>query len=68
MNELDRMSLLWEYLTDVYNSYQPFIETDEIEAGDAYFDAENCEIVLDFSGKKCRVLIEELEKWVTMLL
>jgi len=59
MTNYERVELLWDYLTDF--DLDAFVYPEEIEEGEAYFDAENCEIVLTFEGKKCRISIEEIE-------
>lgn len=60
MNNYERTQLLWDYLTDF--DLDAFVYQDEIDNEEAYFDAENCEIILAFDGKKCRILIEEIEE------
>ena len=59
MNNYQRTELLWSYLTDFEED--AFVYPEEIDNGEAYFDAENVEIVLPFDGKKCRITIEEME-------
>ena len=62
MNNYQRVELLWEYLTDITFGNDAMVYLEEIHSGEAYFDAEKEEIVLLFDGKKCRILIEEIEE------
>ena len=59
MTNYERTQLLWDYLTDF--DLDAFVYQEEIDNEEAYFDAENCEIVLTFDNKKCRITIEEIE-------
>lgn len=60
MNNYERIELLWDYLRDF--DRDAFIYPEEIENGEAYFDAEKCQIVLNFDNKKCKLTIEEMEE------
>lgn len=59
MSNYERMELLWEYLIDF--DRDAFVYPEEIENGEAYLDAEKCEIVLSFDNKKCKVTIQDME-------
>ena len=62
MSYLEREQLLWDYLTDYDINVEPFIEQDEILDGDSFLDMETGEIIINnWNGKKCRILIEEIE-------
>jgi hypothetical protein len=61
MHNLERLQILWDYLTDVEFGEYACIYREEIEKGEAYFDMETEEIVLNFNGKPCRIIIEEIE-------
>jgi hypothetical protein len=61
MQNLERLELLWDYLTDTEFGEYCFVYNDEIEKGEAYLDMETEEIVLNFEGKPCRIIIEGLE-------
>jgi hypothetical protein len=61
LSHYKRVELLWDYLTDTdREDWDVFIDEYAIEEGEAYFDAENACIYVDFGGKPCRITIEEL--------
>ena len=60
MHNLERLQILWDYLTDVEFEEFALVYNEEIEKGEAYFDMETEEIVLNFNGKPCRITIEEI--------
>jgi hypothetical protein len=62
MNNLERMELLWDYLTDVeLFGEHSFIYKDEIDNGEAYLDMEEGCIVLQFEGTPYKIKLEELK-------
>ena len=61
MSNLERVALLWGHLTAT-ELQAPYVYPEEIENGEAYFDAELCEIILKIDDKNCRILIEEIEQ------
>ena len=60
MSNLERVALLWGHLT-AKELEAPYVYPEEIENGEAYFDAELCEIILKLDDKKCRLTLEEIE-------
>lgn len=62
MHNLERLQILWDYLTDDEFQEDAMVYQEEIDNGEAYFDMEDEQIVLNFEGKPCRIIIEEIEK------